>query len=83
MPRGVRVFGGVPVRRVVAAVRAAASLARPQVHPTGINLDTLITSPMGWTFDLTNRVDVFTARHGGTPMGGLKSAPTETGGWAD
>src|SRR5256885_15818614 len=42
MPGGVGVFRRVPVGRVVAAVRAAALLTRPEVHPLGADLHTLV-----------------------------------------
>src|SRR5215204_1003659 len=42
--RGVKVFGGVPVRRAVTAADVPARLAEPQVNPTVARLQTVLTT---------------------------------------
>lgn len=66
MPARVSVFRGVAIRRVVATERGATSLARPQVQPTGADLQALFALPALRLFDARNRIDVGTGffRHG-------------------
>ena len=54
MSAGVRVFGGVFVRRAIAAQRYAACLACPQMHPVATDLYALFAFG---AFRLFNRVD--------------------------
>ena len=54
MSAGVRVFGGVFVRRAIAAQRYAACLTRPQMHPVATDLYALFAFG---AFRLLNRVD--------------------------
>src|SRR5215471_14439926 len=58
MRRRFRVFGGMAVRRVVAAVRAAALLARPQVHPLAADLDALVADVFFRVLHRLDRIDV-------------------------
>src|SRR5262249_36316490 len=47
VPAGVRVLGGMAVRRVVAAPRDAASLAGPQMAPPPADRDAVLAHPLG------------------------------------
>src|SRR5437588_4508340 len=58
MSGGVRVFGGVLVRRAVAAKGRAAGLAGPQMNPARADLDAFGAFEDFGKFDFADRVDV-------------------------
>src|SRR5436189_1532047 len=58
MAGGPRVFRRVPVGGIVAAVRAAALLAGPQVHPLGADLHALVALTVLRLFDGLDGIEV-------------------------
>src|SRR5437763_13481684 len=60
MPAGVGVFGGVFVRRAVAAKGRAAGLATPQMNPARADLYAFGAFEDFGKFDFADRVDVWT-----------------------
>ena len=61
MSAGVRVFGGVFVRRAIAAQRYAACLARPQMHPITADLYALFAFEAFRLLDRFDRIKMRTA----------------------
>src|SRR5690242_17506089 len=60
MVGGFGVFGRMPVRRVVAAVRAAALLARSQMDPLAADFDALVADALLRMLHCRHRFDVLT-----------------------
>jgi hypothetical protein len=51
MSTGVCVFGGVAIRRTIAAQRDSACLARPQMNPIAADLHAFFAFAALWLFD--------------------------------